>query len=73
MTTREERDTFSMMIDERVKQYGCSHMEAVIEYCEGTGLELEVAGSLVNFNLKAKIEEEARDLRYLPKGSKLPL
>ena len=73
MTTREERNTFSMMIEERAKKHDCSHMEAIIDYCEETGLELEVAGSLVNSTLKAKIEEEARDLRYLPKGSKLPL
>jgi hypothetical protein len=73
MTTREEKNTFSMMIEARAEASKISHMEVIVDYCEETGLEIEVAGTLVNSTLKSKIEEEARDLRYLPKGSKLPL
>ena len=73
MTTREEKNNFSMLIEQRAIDHGITHLEAIMDYCEETGLEPEVAGSLVNASLKGKLEEEARDLRFLPKGSKLPL
>ena len=73
MTTKEERDSFSIKIESIAVNEKISHMEAIIDYCENTGLEVEIAGTLCNTSLKAKIEAEARDLRFLPKGSKLPL
>lgn len=71
MTTKEERDTFSIKIESTAIAQNISHMEAIVDYCETTGLEIEVAGNLCNTSLKAKIEAEARDLRFLPKGTKL--
>jgi hypothetical protein len=73
MTTREEKNTFSMMIEQRAASHGITHLEAIMDYCETTGLEPEVAATLVNQSLKARLEAEARDLRFLPKGSKLPI
>ena len=65
MTTRDERNKFSAVIEERIIKDNVSTMEAIVNYCEETGLELEVAGSLVNSVLKLKIEDEAKKLRYL--------
>ena len=65
ITTRDERNKFSAIIEEMVIKHNTSVMESIINYCEDTGLELEVAGSLVNSVLKLKIEEEAKNLRYL--------
>ena len=65
ITTRDERNKFSEIIEEMILKYHTSVMESIINYCEETGLELEVAGSLVNSVLKTKIEEEAKKLRYL--------
>ena len=65
ITTRDERNKFSEIIAVRVMKYDTSVMEAIVNYCEETGLELEVAGSLVNSVLKLKIEDEAKKLRYL--------
>lgn len=73
MTTKEEKNTFSIMIEERAIRFGVKHLEVIMDYCEETGLEPEVAGTLVNQSLKSKLEEEARDLRFLPRGSKLPI
>jgi hypothetical protein len=36
-------------------------------------MEIEVAATLVNQNLKAKIENNAMDLNLLPKSNKLPI
>ena len=36
-------------------------------------LEIEVAATLINESLKSIIEGEAMELRFLPRGSRLPL
>jgi hypothetical protein len=48
-------------------------MEAIIEYCNKTGMEIELASSLVNKDLKAKIEIDAQELNMLPKTRRLPI
>jgi hypothetical protein len=73
MTTRDEKNNFSQMIEKRAIDQAISCMEAILDYCEESGLEPELAATLLNVTLKCKIEEEARDLRFLPKISKLPL
>jgi hypothetical protein len=73
MATRPEKDNFSILIEQRAAENELSCMEAIIDYCEESGLELEVAATLLNQSLKAKVEAEARDLRFLPKTAKLPL
>jgi Phage late-transcription coactivator len=52
-----------------------SFMDAVLFYCETTGMEVDAAGALIRTSakMKAMIQEEAEDLRYLPKTDKLPL
>lgn len=52
-----------------------SFMDAVLVYCETTGMEVEVAGSLIKSSakLKARIQVDAEDLHFLPKSSKLPI
>ena len=50
-----------------------SYFEAVVEYCNRTGMEIEVASSLINSRLKSKIEMDAQDLNLLPKSAKLPI
>ena len=73
MATREERDTFSTLILAKAETLDAAVMETIVTYCEEHGLEVESAASLVNDVLKARIEEEAMFLRYLPRSAKLPL
>ena len=49
------------------------HMDAITSYCERNNLEIEVAASLINDSLKSIIEGEAMELRFLPRGGRLPL
>ncbi len=72
MPTREEKNKFSMMIMERAYRKRIDHMDAIATYCEENNLEIEVAASLINESLKARIQEEAQELRFLPRGSRLP-
>jgi hypothetical protein len=66
--------TFAEMIEELVWLHDIPYMEAVILYCDKTGMEVEVAGDLVKSSpLKDKIKTEAENLFYLPKSSRLPI
>lgn len=73
MPSREERDAFSLMIEEQAQKLGINHIDTITEYCGKSGMEVEVAASLLNGTLKSKIELEARGLRFLPKTATLPV
>lgn len=74
MPTKEEIKNFSLLIENFALEKNVNHIEAIIEYCQQTGLELEVAASLLNSNLKSKIELLASDLNMLKiKKSRLPV
>jgi hypothetical protein len=73
MASREEKNRFSMMIVEIAIAEKIDHMDAITTYCEKNNLEIDVAATLINDSLKSIIQGEAMELRYLPRGSKLPL
>lgn len=66
---------FQREIENIVRERKIEYMDAVVLYCEETGLEIEVAGQLVRSSpkMKALIQNEAENLNYLPKSAKLPL
>jgi selenophosphate synthetase-related protein len=51
----------------------CNHIEAVVEHCKETGLEIEVASTLISQALKAKIREDAQENNMMRKTAKLPI
>ena len=65
--------SFSLQIEEIVKEKNITHMDAVLWYCEKDGLEPDGLGSLISKGLKEKIEANARDLNFLPKQAQLPI
>ena len=73
MATREEKNNFSMMIMNMAITEKIDHMDAITSYCERNNLEIEVAAALINDSLKSIIQGEAMELRYLPRGGKLPI
>ena len=73
MANREEKNNFSMMIMNLAINENIDHMDAVTTYCERHNLEIEIAASMINDSLKSIIEGEAMELRFLPRGSQLPL
>lgn len=72
MPTKDEMLKFAKAIEELVATTDYNHMEAIVEYCKQTGMEIELAATLVNNNLKAKLESDAQDLNLLPKSARLP-
>jgi hypothetical protein len=73
MPTKNEISEFSELVAKLAATHGVTHMDAIIHHCEQTGMEVDVASSLISSALKAKIREEAQDLNLLKKSSKLPL
>jgi hypothetical protein len=74
MPTKDEMAKFAKEIDNLVSKTDYNYIEAIVEYCKQTGLEIEVAATLVNANLKSKLTADAMDLNLLKeKGSRLPI
>jgi len=73
MPTKNEISEFSLMIEELATRLRCSRMDAILEHCKETGLEIEVVSTLISAALKGRIREEAQDANMLRKTSKLPL
>ena len=74
MPTKDEMMKFARSIEGLVANTDYTYLEAIAEYCNDTGLEIEVAATLINQNLKSKIENEAMDKNMLKvKGSRLPI
>lgn len=66
---------FQQVIERVVVEKKLSFFDAVLWYCETTGMEVETAGSLIKSSakMKARIQQDAEDLHFLPKSSKLPI
>jgi Phage late-transcription coactivator len=73
MATKDEIQTFSEMIMRLATEKRIEMMEAVCLYCEQTGLEIEVAATLLSQAIKSKIQEEATNLNLLKKEGRLPI
>ena len=74
MPTKDEMLKFSLQIERLVANTDYTYLEAIAEHCKETGLEIEVAATLINSNLKSKIEINAMDHNMLKeKGSRLPI
>ena len=65
--------TFSLAIEEIVKDKDISHMDAVLWYCDKEGIEPDTVNCLISKGLKEKIEANARDLNFLPRQAQLPI
>ena len=65
--------TFSMKIENVVKDKKLTHMEAVLWYCNQEGIEPDTVNTLISKALKEKIEANARELNFLPRQAQLPI
>ena len=73
MPTKTEIQEFSDTILELAEISGESIMDTIVGYCEKSGLEVDIASTLISSSLKAKIREEAQELNLLKKTAKLPV
>lgn len=76
MPTKQEITEFSELIEQLNYDLGdISYIDTVTQHCENSGLEIEVAATLLSPALKMKIQEEAEDFKLIKTNSrdKLPL
>jgi hypothetical protein len=73
MPTKDEMFKFQQEIESLAIETDYNYLEAIVEYCNQTGMEIELASTLVNKDLKAKIAIEAENLNMLPKAARLPI
>jgi hypothetical protein len=64
---------FITQIESIVATKKISYMDAVILFCEQSGIEIETAASIIKscVKLKSKIQDDAEQLNFLPKTRKL--
>ena len=69
------KEKFTEEIEKFVLETKMNYIDAIVEYCDRKGIELETAGKLVSKPLKEKIKYEAQQLNFMKKTSrgKLPL
>jgi hypothetical protein len=73
MPTKDEVKDFSLLIEKIVDEERLGYMDAICQYCKESGLEIEVAATLISSNLKSKIKLEAQDNNMLKKTARLPI
>ena len=69
----ENMSQFSIHIEELAKDNNMSHLEALVYFCEETGVEYEAAAELVSPTLKQRIYEEAIKQYAMPKMTAVTL
>lgn len=73
MPNEDEILLFSRMIEGLAKNAHITLLEAIEHYCEESGLEEDVASTLVSRALKEKLREECVERNLLKKESSLPI
>lgn len=72
--SKDEVRDFSLLIEKKALDLQCSHIDAILEHCKETGLEIEVASSMISAKLKSTIRDEAHSQNMLKKeGARLPI
>ena len=64
---------FSKMVEHTVIEKQLSYMDAIIHLCEQYQIELEDCKKYVSPVIKQKLEVEAMNLNFFPKGNELPV
>lgn len=70
---REEIESFSSKIISLTSTGDVGYIDAITEYCENVGLEIDVAAKLITPFIKSKIAEEAMKNNLIEKIPVLPI
>ena len=64
------KETFTQEIEAFVIETKLNYIDAIVEYCDRKGIDVEAAGKLISKPLKEKIRFEASELNYLKKTTR---
>ena len=68
-----KREEFSVKLKTYVTEFNMAYIDAVIKLCEENGLDYDEVPNLIDANTKMYLENEYRDMNYLPRLATLPL
>ena len=70
-----DKKAFSQIIENIVAQNQITYIEAIAEYCEKHGIEVETGAKLCNNKIKEQIKVQAAELNLIKgkKKKKLPI
>ena len=60
---------FGLIIEDIVKEKKIPYLDAVVKYCDENEIDTATVGSLINKQLKEKIQREAEKLNLVEKSS----
>lgn len=63
---------FSKLIEQTVSEKNISYIDAIVHTCELHNIDIEDSRKYISNVLKSKIEAEAMELNFLPRGNQLP-
>ena len=66
-------ERYNSEIEEIGERTRMSYLDAMLYHADENGLESETVAGLVNVKTKTKLREEAEQLNFMPKTSKLPI
>lgn len=64
---KDDMIVFSNEIEKIVKEKNISYLDSILNYCEVTGLDVEMAPKLISGVLMVKLQNEAEKLNIIPK------
>ena len=66
---------FIQTIERIAEEKRMEYLDAILYYCQQTGLEVETAAELIkkNAKFKARVRVDAESAGYFPKTAKLPI
>lgn len=67
------RSKFSKIVEDLVRTKRLSYIDAILYFCEKNNVDEEDVKKYISGPIKNKIEVEAMNLNFLPRGNKLPL
>jgi hypothetical protein len=63
--------TFSKLVENQVMNKKLSYIEAIVEVCKETNIDVEDVKKFISPVIKEKIEAEAMELNFLPRQNTL--
>ena len=63
------KQEFALEIETRVRKQQMDYLEAIVDYCDSNGIEVDDISKLVVGSLKEKLEAEAQRVNLLPKST----
>ena len=66
-------ERYNSEIEEIVERTSMSYLDAMLYHADENGLESETVAGLINVKTITKLREEAEQVNFMPKTSKLPI